>query len=640
MNKQLPFTIEKNEKFFDKLGDYIGDVFYDILPEKGFELRDEQIFMAFQLEQAYKNKSTIFAEAGVGTGKTIVYLLYALCYARYTGKPAIIACADETLIEQLVKKNGDIEKIEKALGLTIDARLAKSRDQYVCVKKLETEVTKGSNEKYDEVYEQIPSFVFQTSGSLQNFSHYGDRKEYSSLTNDEWEKITWDPLQQCSTCDLRHRCGQTLTRDYYRHATDLIICSQDFYMEHIWTKESRKRQGQLPLLPEASSLIFDEGHLLEYAAQKGLTYRFHSQTLTHVLTGYMQQNVREESLMLIETIIELHDEWFDMMVEEAIELEASQRAYIHRSQKMMSLVSRLNEAVEQLLDQLVFDSELFTIDEYHIKMIEEYVEFLSYGLTTFMKENEGIYWLEQNEGETTFVIMPRLVESILKEELFSKNQPIIFSSATLSQNKDFSFIAHNLGISSYDSFSVNSPFDYESKMSIHLRMEQEKQRKWEQIEEALRQKEGSSLVLFANKLEMESFKSTMKDKEFPFEILYEGDQEISVLVQQFQQENSTVLCSHHLWEGLDIPGQSLSQVLIASLPFPPKDPVFDAKRAQSKLPFQEVDLPYMLLRLRQGVGRLIRTESDSGNVLIWCSQEELELLSELKGVLPVEMILS
>lgn len=134
MKTGLPFTVTKEESFYEKLGDWIGDVFYDLLPEKGFEIRDEQIYMAFQLEKAFKEKSIMFAEAGVGTGKTIVYLLYAICYARYTGRPAIIACADETLIEQLVKKEGDIQKLEQALGLSADVRLAKSRDQYLCLK--------------------------------------------------------------------------------------------------------------------------------------------------------------------------------------------------------------------------------------------------------------------------------------------------------------------------------------------------------------------------------------------------------------------------------------------------------------------------------------------------------------------------
>ncbi len=108
MRKSLPFALSKDRSFFDSLGDWMGDVLYDELPEKGFECRDEQIFMAYQIEQALKEKNVLFAEAGVGTGKTIAYLLPAISYARYTGKPALIACADETLIDQLVKEGGAI----------------------------------------------------------------------------------------------------------------------------------------------------------------------------------------------------------------------------------------------------------------------------------------------------------------------------------------------------------------------------------------------------------------------------------------------------------------------------------------------------------------------------------------------------
>ncbi|HET6873029.1 MAG TPA: ATP-dependent DNA helicase, partial [Sporolactobacillaceae bacterium] len=292
MTHALPFSVSKSSHFFDQLNDYISDVFYDVLPEHGYELRDEQIYMAYQLEQAFKNKSVIFAEAGVGTGKTFVYLLYAICYARYMRKPAIISCADETLIEQLVKNGGDLEKLEKALGLDIDVRLAKSREQYVCVKKLDHLSVRTNDEGIKRVHDDVPAFVFDATSSMSSFVKYGDRKDYPWLTDNQWESIAWDPLQHCSTCDFRHRCGQTLHRTYYRETTDLIICSHDFYMEHIWTKESRQREGQLPLLPEASCVIFDEGHLLEFAAQKGLTYRFHAETLSSILTGYMGQDVR------------------------------------------------------------------------------------------------------------------------------------------------------------------------------------------------------------------------------------------------------------------------------------------------------------------------------------------------------------
>jgi ATP-dependent DNA helicase DinG len=461
MTNALPFSVSKTGHFFDQLNDYISDVFYDLLPEHGYELRDEQIYMAYQLEKAFKNKSVIFAEACVGTGKTFVYLLYAICYARYMRKPAIISCADETLIEQLVKTGGDIEKLEKALGLNIDVRLAKAREQYVCVKKLDHLSTQSKDEGILRVHDEVPDFVYDASTSMSSFEKYGDRKEYPWLTNSQWETIAWDPLQHCSTCDFRHRCGQTLHRNYYRETTDLIICSHDFYMEHIWTKESRKREGQLPLLPEASCVIFDEGHLLEFAAQKGLTYRFHAETLSDILTGYMGQDVREETLNLVEELLDLHDQWFEVLSQTAVMVEGSNRKEVPRSKEMIRLSEKMNTLVQQLLEQLVFDAELFVLEEYNAKIIEEYLEFFSYGLSILLKDGEGIFWLEENESDTSFVIMPRLVEDILKKEVFSQAIPFIFSSATLSKAGDFSHFAQSLGIESYSSMTVDSPFDYE-----------------------------------------------------------------------------------------------------------------------------------------------------------------------------------
>ena len=638
-NTSLPFTVSKTENFFDRLGDYVGDVFYDILPDKGYELRDEQIYMAFQLEQAFKNKSTIFAEAGVGTGKTLVYLLYAICYARYRGKPAIISCADETLIEQLVKKGGDIEKLEEALGLHVDVRLAKARENYVCIKKLDPLANKTDDMDILRVHDEIPDFVFDTSAVMKSFERYGDRKEYPWVPDEKWEKIAWDPLQQCSTCDWRHRSGQTLNRDYYRHAQDIIICSHDFYMEHVWTKESRKREGQMPLLPEASSVVFDEGHLLEFAAQKGLTYRFNFENLTNVLTGYMAQDVREESLILVEDILALNDEWFELLGDTATIVEGSNRQEIPRTQTMIEMASKLNGMVQQLLEHLVFDSELFSMDEYHTKIIEEYLEFFSYGLSILLKNDEGIYWLEENETTTSLVVMPRLVEDVLRKEVFSQSIPFIFSSATLSQGGDFTYLANSLGIEKFDSFSVESPFDYENKMKINAHIEEDIVSKWINIGKQLLANDGRSLVLFSTEEEMSQFREWATSNDFPFEILYEGDQEISAMVQDFQRNETVVLCAHHLWEGLDVPGEALTQVIIVSLPFPPRDPVFQAKRNHAIHDAEkEVDAPYMLLRLRQGIGRLIRTSMDHGVIQIWMREDEREKYEEeIVGVLPVPL---
>ncbi|NRG43350.1 ATP-dependent DNA helicase [Bacillus sp. CRN 9] len=637
MQNRMPFAISKTESFYEKLSEWIGDVFYDILPEAGFEIRDEQIFMAFQLEKAFKEKKVIFAEAGVGTGKTIVYLLYALCYARYRHQPAIIACADETLIEQLVKKEGDIAKLEKALGLTIDVRLAKSREQYLCLNKLDRVISNpNSEEDFHDVHDLLPDFV-ESGSSMQKFTPYGDRKDYPELTDDKWNQVAWDSLQDCFTCEKRHRCGQTLHRDHYRNSKDIIICSHDFYMEHIWTKDSRKREGQLPLLPEASCVVFDEGHLLEYASQKALTYRFSEQILESLLTRLMANDVREKTLNIIEDAIYQNEQFFHALSLAAESDSISDKKSIKKTENLLKEGRKLHLLINQLEEELVFESEMYVINEYDLKVVEEYLEQISYSLSLFLKDLKGIIWFEDHQGERTLVIMPRMVEDIMKEEVFSQQIPFVFSSATLSENKSFDYMASSLGVENHLSFTVESPFDYEENMQIHtpVFVDDHLNGKMEYTLEKIKKSAGRALVLFNTKEDLRLFKEFSKGKvEWP--IYFEGEAEISTLVSHFQNEEQSILCSVNLWEGLDIPGRSLENVIIFSLPYPPNDPVFTAKREGAQDSFNEVDMPYMLLRLRQGIGRLIRTHEDKGEIHLLLNESTSGKVTEkVLSILPV-----
>lgn len=635
----MPFVVSKSESFYDKLSEWIGDLFYDILPEAGFELRDEQIYMAFQLEKAFKDKKVMFAEAGVGTGKTIVYLLYAIMYARYTNRAAVIACADETLIEQLVKKEGDIAKLEKVLGLNIDVRLAKSRDQYLCLKKFDHVRNIDFSDEIAGIYEQLPDFTHM-EGSMQTFEKYGDRREYPTLSDELWGQISWDPLQDCFSCEKRHRCGLTLHREHYRHSQDLIICSHDFYMEHIWTKNSRKREGQLTLLPEHSSVVFDEGHLLEYAAQKALSYRFTDYTLETLLTRLLENEVREKTLYTIEEALVENEAFFDAIAKFSSVAQGSEKQVITKHPIVIKFGRKLLSTLQALEEELVFESELYVINEYDLKIVEEYLEQITYSLSLFLKEINGITWFEEIEGERTLVIMPKMVEEVMREEVFVQEKPFVFSSATLANQKSFDYIAQSLGVDDYLSFSVESPFDYKEKVKIYLPKfaKENDEQKIDYLISKIKQTEGRALILLNNKKELLLLKQKITDV-FDYPIYFEGDAEISTLVSKFQNEEHAILCAIHLWEGLDIPGRSLENVYIFSLPFPPNDPVFTAKKNGVENPFTEVDLPYMLLRLRQGIGRLIRSENDRGIVHILLEEDTDPLvLEKIREVLPTNPI--
>jgi ATP-dependent DNA helicase DinG len=639
MQNRMPFVVSKSESFYDKLSEWIGDLFYDILPEAGFELRDEQIYMAFQLEKAFKDKKVMFAEAGVGTGKTIVYLLYAIMYARYTNRAAVIACADETLIEQLVKKEGDIAKLEKVLGLNIDVRLAKSRDQYLCLKKFDHVRNIDFSDEIAGIYEQLPDFTHM-EGSMQTFEKYGDRREYPTLSDELWGQISWDPLQDCFSCEKRHRCGLTLHREHYRHSQDLIICSHDFYMEHIWTKNSRKREGQLTLLPEHSSVVFDEGHLLEYAAQKALSYRFTDYTLETLLTRLLENEVREKTLYTIEEALVENEAFFDAIAKFSSVAQGSEKQVITKHPIVIKFGRKLLSTLQALEEELVFESEFYVINEYDLKIVEEYLEQITYSLSLFLKEINGITWFEEIEGERALVIMPKMVEEVMREEVFVQEKPFVFSSATLANQKSFDYIAQSLGVDDYLSFSVESPFDYEEKVKIYLPKfaKEIDEQKIDYLISKIKQTEGRALILLNNKKELLLLKQKITDV-FDYPIYFEGDAEISTLVSKFQNEEHAILCAIHLWEGLDIPGRSLENVYIFSLPFPPNDPVFTAKKNGVENPFTEVDLPYMLLRLRQGIGRLIRSENDRGIVHILLEEDTNPLvLEKIREVLPTNPI--
>lgn len=616
-----PFEYNNSQSFISQVSDWIADVFYEILPEAGFEVRDEQIYMAFQLERAFAEKGLIFAEAGVGTGKTLVYLMYAICYSRYTGKPAIIACADESLIEQLAKPEGDIAKLSRHLNLSIDARLGKSPDHYLCLKKLEKSIgIDEDTESFQQITSQLPAFV-NSREALQSFYPYGDRKDYSHLNDEQWRKINWDDFQDCFVCDKRHRCGQTLSREHYRKSADIIICSHDFYMEHVWTYEGRRREGQLPLLPDHSCVVFDEGHLLENAVQKALTYKLKQSIFEEIILRLLNGEIRESLAVAVEDAITQSELLFVVLDKHCKVVTGSDRMEISFSETLLREIRRFRNTIAIIEEELVFESELYTLDAYQLRIVEEHLEMIHLALGLFLQSDKLISWVAQDEDGLTLVIMPKTVKEVLKDRVFSQKMPIVFSSATLSIEQSFDYVANSLGIESYMSFSVASPFQYEEQMQViapKLSSSNLDAEKLKVAIELLEQTKGRALILFPSKEEMKQFKQDIQQapQQTDMHFLYEGDEEISHLISSFQNVEHSILCAVTLWEGLDIPGPSLSNVMIWSLPFPPNDPVFTAKRNSSSSPFEEVDLPYMLLRLRQGIGRLIRTKEDRGIVVI------------------------
>ena len=184
------------------------------------------------------------------------------------------------------------------------------------------------------------------------------------------------------------------------------------------------------------------------------------------------------------------------------------------------------------------------------------------------------------------------------------------------------------------SFSVESPFDYEEVMEVHahdLAMNEKANKVIELMEDG-----QQTLILFKSEFAMKQFREQIPS-DIQSRMAFEGERELSSIIKEFQQKQIQVLCSFKLWEGLDIPNDALTRVIIHDLPFPPADPLFEARRQHATDAFHEVDLPFMLLRLRQGAGRLIRTSADSGTIHLLLDPTEQQVKNEIEGLFPVKI---
>ena len=162
---------------------------YEVLPAHGYEVRDEQIFTAYQIAEAFANKKVHLAEAGLGTGKTFAYLLSAIPYARYTKKPVVIACATPALQEQLAGPGGDIHKLGELIGMKIDARMAKDPHQYICDVKVE-----DNTMDLHGMAEEISEWAKETI--------HGERSEMPSIPDSIWKHVSWD-LSNNNSSDIQ-----------------------------------------------------------------------------------------------------------------------------------------------------------------------------------------------------------------------------------------------------------------------------------------------------------------------------------------------------------------------------------------------------------------------------------------------------
>lgn len=629
--RKLPFRHTTEGDFYKQLNKWQSEVFYETLPAAGYEIREEQVYISYRITGALREKAALFAEAGSGTGKTFAYSLPALCYARLKGRPAVIACASAALQEQLVQPQGDIQTLSRLLGLGIDAILAKSPENYLCA--LQADLARISLPPHPMRRQLIKWLDITTTG---------DRAELPGIDDQLWAAVAYNSSMDCAYCRRRGYCHLARARQRLWADTDLIVCSHDIFFRDLWSRR-RNRQKEvrllelvrtkIPLLPDYSAVFFDEGHLVEAPALRHLGVQVKEKAVAQIVDTFASLPLVEEKLSLsLEKLAAANEDFFRRVRDEAIPVNPRQAelkptsGLREKGQYFALVIGRAQE-------------EMAMYQQYEVNQYLEELDACLWGLEG-LTGPDYLAWWEEDPGDLW--VLPQDFSQALGRELLAQEIPVIFTSATLDGEHDFAYLKRITGLNEALKARVETSFNLEKQRNVILVQGLASfQEKAERCGELLTENGGRALVLCASAPEVESVHAYFQEKEFPFPLLKEGDQDSSLLVQEFRRAEASVLIGADFWEGIDVPGPTLSLVIIFSLPFPPAEPLIRAKRqaaaSEGLDPFWAVDFPAMCLKLRQGMGRLIRSKEDCGSVVILdCGQgKELRerVLREIGGKL-------
>lgn len=624
--REEPFDYKNKKEFQEKLVEWIGDVLYDLLPEHGYEIRDEQIFTAFKIADAFCNKNVHLAEAGLGTGKTFAYLLSAIPYARFTGKPVVIACATTALQEQLAGSEGDIRTLSRLLDLEIDARMAKDPHQYIC------------DVRVDENMEEFGAMSSEINEWLSN-TKLGERSEIPYISDREWKKMKWEEYMACDICSCRGFCKLVKAREKYRLTKDLLIVDHETFFHDLWTREERLANGLLPILPDYSAVIFDEGHKVLLPASMQAGQQINKDEIDTMISTLEEiQGARASLASIITTIENAANSFFTQLQHSVIAGESTERVSIQRSDALLKAATTFRKTLDHLLLELQIEQELYTdsLSSNQIQAYEGQIERAIWALDKFCRNqgNNIVSWVEQKDG--SFWVVPRRIGDMLNKHLFQKKIPVVFTSATLSNKGDFDYFIRTLGLEEPSKSTIGSPFDLENQVVVYL---QKTTNKIEHLVSLLKENGGRALVLTNSLHETKKIRRKLQGYHFPFEMIWEDTGDRGYLVRKFREEETSVLIGSNFWEGIDVPGEALKLLIIWELPLNVRDPLIEVQRKEAREqgldPMVIVDYPEMVLKLKQGCGRLIRTEEDHGAIVIMDPVIGTPWESYVMGALPL-----
>ncbi len=609
-----------------------------------YEARPPQLAMAAHVEHALARGRALVVEAGTGTGKTLAYLLPA---AR-SGLKVVISTATKTLQEQLADK--DVPLL-RALGVDAKFAFLKGRQNYLCLLRFEQFLRNPTFAVREE------AAVFDAIAAWAETTQTGDRAELSELPENfaSWRELS-ATADQCigARCAHYDRCFVFRMRQKAAEA-DVIVVNHHLFFADLALRTSSAGDTGAAVLPKYDAVVFDEAHAVEEVATEHFGAQLSSfrvgELARDALRSLQDRPERVEALGLATRLLREGRDFFDVAVESAPERQTQPVRSSRKggggppavqSEGRWALIPgalRPAEAERQKLAEAIraLGAALSGTGDEELALLERRCLVLNADLELFSETKRRpdlIHWAESRGGHLFLHASPIDVKGLLQDKLYDRIGPVVFTSATLAVGGQLQYFAQRIGLSDdsgplfpLETHVLASPFDYQSNAALYLPRQMPDPQDppfAEAVAGELRAllpiTSGRAFVLFTSLRNMRAVHGLLAD-ELPWQVLLQGDAPKAQLLKRFRERPSVLFASQSFWEGVDVPGEALSLVVIDKLPFAsPAEPIVAARidrlRAEGQDPFYRYQLPQAALALKQGFGRLIRSATDRGIVAV------------------------
>jgi ATP-dependent DNA helicase DinG len=578
----------------------------------GFEFRPSQLKLAKTVYKALRDKSKAVIEAGTGTGKTLGYLVPIVL----SEKKTVISTGTKNLQEQILLK--DIPLLSKALDRPIDAVMMKGRKNYLC------------RYRFDQHF--LQPFLLKkefdgTRGTLQEWSErseFGDRAELPWLKDDDplWDSIS-STSDQClgAECMFYEDCFLNRLRQAAAQAQIIVANHHLFFADLMVRKE-----GFGEIIPRAQAVVFDEAHTLEDIA----TTYFGKSVSTNQLMDFVGDVEKEIADLPNQEKkkVRRHLEWIKAGAEHLWDLlregeEKSRLAEESLEGLEKGACLEIRKGLDFIRDRSGFTEE----DSPALQSLAGRAHELRQSMDKILgsSDPDWLRWYERRKKTVVLHASPLDISQSMKDLLYEKMGTLVFTSATLSTHGHFQYFRSRMGLTEEVLEGLYpSHFDFESNALFYAPTDLPPPtdplftgKASQRILEILEITAGRALVLFTSHNNLNVVHRLLQGR-IPYSLFKQGDAPKSVLLEKFRSDtHSVLLATGSFWQGVDVPGEALSCLIVDKLPFDsPGDPLVAARidriRSQDGNPFMDYQLPAAIIALKQGLGRLIRNSTDRG----------------------------